>query len=90
MTNLFADDRVNVPLAEQLRPQTPDQLIGQPHSMILWGAPGVGKTTLVRMMATQFSFVFIALSKYSFSSDFLPQHNFQTRKLTILGQVLHG
>lgn len=68
------------PLAEQLRPQTPDDVIGQqhllgpgkplrlafqsgqPHSMILWGPPGVGKTTLARMMATQFSCEFIALS----------------------------
>jgi hypothetical protein len=68
------------PLAEQLRPQTPDEVIGQqhllgpgkplrlafesgqPHSMILWGPPGVGKTTLARMMATQFECEFIALS----------------------------
>lgn len=35
---------------------------GQPHSMILWGPPGVGKTTLARMMATQFNCEFIALS----------------------------
>ena len=35
---------------------------GQPHSMILWGPPGVGKTTLARMMATQFQCEFIALS----------------------------
>ncbi|MGB4911920.1 MAG: replication-associated recombination protein A [Candidatus Dechloromonas phosphoritropha] len=70
----------NAPLAEQLRPQTPDEVIGQqhllgpgkplrlafdsgqPHSMILWGPPGVGKTTLARMMATQFQCEFIALS----------------------------
>ena len=68
------------PLAEQLRPKAPDEVIGQqhllgpgkplrlafasgqPHSMILWGPPGVGKTTLARMMATQFSCEFIALS----------------------------
>jgi putative ATPase len=70
----------HAPLAEQLRPQTPDDVIGQqhllgpgmplrlafesgqPHSMILWGPPGVGKTTLARMMATQFKCEFIALS----------------------------
>ena len=74
------DERQHAPLAERLRPQTPDEVIGQqhllgpgkplrlafesgqPHSMILWGPPGVGKTTLARMMATQFRCEFIALS----------------------------
>ena len=82
MSDLFSapSDKANAPLAEQLRPQTPDEVIGQqhllgpgkplrlafasgqPHSMILWGPPGVGKTTLARMMATQFQCEFIALS----------------------------
>ncbi len=75
-----ADEDRHAPLAEQLRPRTPDEVIGQqhllgpgkplrlafesgqPHSMILWGPPGVGKTTLARMMATQFQCEFIALS----------------------------
>lgn len=35
---------------------------GQPHSMILWGPPGVGKTTLARLMANTFECEFIALS----------------------------
>ncbi|MBI3141045.1 MAG: replication-associated recombination protein A [Rhodocyclales bacterium] len=34
----------------------------QPHSMILWGPPGVGKTTLARLMAQAFDAEFIALS----------------------------
>ena len=34
----------------------------QPHSMILWGPPGVGKTTLARLMADAFDAEFIALS----------------------------
>lgn len=82
MSDLFSTAEVDrsAPLAEQLRPQTPDEVIGQqhllgpgkplrlafasgqPHSMILWGPPGVGKTTLARMMATQFNCEFIALS----------------------------
>ncbi|GAB1367945.1 replication-associated recombination protein A [Azonexus hydrophilus] len=82
MSDLFsaAAPGDSVPLAERLRPQTPDEVIGQqhllgpgkplrlafaagqPHSMILWGPPGVGKTTLARMMATQFDCEFIALS----------------------------
>ena len=79
--DLFAaSEPRHAPLAEQLRPRTPDEVIGQqhllgpgkplrlafasgePHSMILWGPPGVGKTTLARMMATQFRCEFIALS----------------------------
>jgi putative ATPase len=70
----------NTPLAERLRPETLDEVIGQqhllgsgkplrvafesgqPHSMILWGPPGVGKTTLARLMADAFEAEFIALS----------------------------
>ena len=68
------------PLAERLRPQLIDEVIGQsallgpgrplrrafesgtPHSMVLWGPPGVGKTTLARLTATAFNHEFIALS----------------------------
>jgi len=35
---------------------------GKPHSMILWGPPGVGKTTLARLMAQAFDAEFIAIS----------------------------
>lgn len=35
---------------------------GKPHSMILWGPPGVGKTTIARLMAHAFEADFIALS----------------------------
>jgi putative ATPase len=70
----------SAPLAERLRPQTLDEVIGQqhllgpgkplrvafesgkPHSMILWGPPGVGKTTLARLMAKGFKSDFIAIS----------------------------
>ncbi|KAF1041810.1 MAG: Replication-associated recombination protein A [Herbaspirillum frisingense] len=69
-----------IPLAERMRPQSFDDVIGQqhvlgpgkplrvafesgePHSMILWGPPGVGKTTLARLMADSFHAEFMALS----------------------------
>jgi putative ATPase len=35
---------------------------GKPHSMILWGPPGVGKTTLARLSAKAFDREFIAIS----------------------------
>jgi putative ATPase len=34
----------------------------KPHSMILWGPPGSGKTTLARLMASAFDAEFVALS----------------------------
>ena len=76
----MATNPASIPLAERLRPQTLDEVIGQqhllgagkplrvafesgePHSMILWGPPGVGKTTLARLMADSFNAEFIALS----------------------------
>lgn len=48
-----------------LAPGKPLQLAlasGQPHSMILWGPPGVGKTTLARLFANTFEAEFIPLS----------------------------
>ncbi len=35
---------------------------GQPHSCILWGPPGVGKTTIARLMANAFEAQFITIS----------------------------
>src|SRR4026208_589631 len=35
---------------------------GKPHSMILWGPPGSGKTTLARVMADAFNADFVAIS----------------------------
>ena len=35
---------------------------GQPHSCILWGPPGVGKTTIARLMASSFDAHFISIS----------------------------
>ncbi|UOD51378.1 replication-associated recombination protein A [Orrella daihaiensis] len=79
MADLFSREP-KAPLAEQMRPRTLDDVVGQqhligpgkplriafeagePHSMILWGPPGVGKTTLARLMADLFDCAFIAIS----------------------------
>lgn len=72
-----------IPLAERLRPQTLNDLVGQEHlssqesvlqkaiskgkvpSMILWGPPGVGKTTLANIIATTFNSAYFQLSAIS-------------------------
>lgn len=68
------------PLAEELRPKTLDEYLGQQHligkgailrnaiesgnipSMILWGPPGVGKTTLANIIAERMDMSFFSLS----------------------------
>ena len=74
---------MNLPLAERLRPQTLDDLIGQQHltgkgsilrtaienkkipSLILWGPPGVGKTTIAGIIANTLQQPFYTLSAIS-------------------------
>lgn len=63
---------------------------GKPHSMILWGPPGVGKTTLARLTATAFGYEFISLSavfsgvKEIRASMERAEHNLALGKKTIL------
>ena len=68
-TNSSTDHNLEAPLADKMRPQSLDEVIGQHHllgegaplqnmissgifsSLILWGPPGVGKTTIARLLA---------------------------------------
>ncbi|NIJ19162.1 putative ATPase [Sphingomonas naasensis] len=68
------------PLADRLRPQQLDQVVGQEHltgpegaigrmvvagklsSIILWGPPGTGKTTIARLLADAVGLRFVAIS----------------------------
>lgn len=74
---------IPAPLAERLRPETLDQLVGQKHlsgkgsilrtaleqgkmpSMILWGPPGTGKTTIANIIAHSLKSPFYTLSAIS-------------------------
>jgi putative ATPase len=73
----------SIPLAERLRPESLDQLVGQQHlagkgsilrssieqgkvpSMILWGPPGTGKTTIANIIAHSLQLPFFTLSAIS-------------------------
>ena len=79
MTGLF-ESQAPRPLADRLRPQALDEVVGQNHllgpegpigrmvrsgrlaSLVLWGPPGCGKTTIARLLAAETELEFEPLS----------------------------
>ncbi|MFK4057221.1 replication-associated recombination protein A [Brevundimonas sp. NPDC046655] len=83
MSDLFEASGIHAPdapLADRLRPQTLEQVVGQDHllgeggpirrmikagrlgSMILWGPPGTGKTTIARLLAKAAGYEYQSIS----------------------------
>ncbi len=76
-------ERPASPLAERMRPQRLEDVVGQEHltgadavlknmmdrgkipSMILWGPPGIGKTTLAKVISNELKVPFFTLSAVS-------------------------
>lgn len=102
-SSLFATAH-QAPLAEQLRPQSLAEVIGQEHltgeggvlsrmvanrhmqSIILWGPPGCGKTTIARLLADEAGYVLQQVSAVQSGVSDLKLHFEEARQRAITGQ----
>ena len=102
-------DSSQKPLAERIRPQTLNDLIGQEHlvgengvlrraiesgsipSMILWGPPGVGKTTIANIIANAVKAPFFTLSAISSGvkevREVIQRAKFQTNTILFIDEI---
>ncbi len=94
----------SVPLAERLRPQSLDEVIGQEHltgaeglltrmvsagklqSIILWGPPGCGKTTIARLLADAAGYELVQVSAVASGVADLKKHFDEARERGQMGK----
>ncbi|CAN5783653.1 replication-associated recombination protein A [soil metagenome] len=99
----------NTPLAERMRPNTLDELVGQEHliskgsilrtaiengnipSMLFWGPPGVGKTTIANIIAHALHVPFYQLSAISSGvkdvREVIEQAKQQTKAILFIDEI---
>jgi putative ATPase len=101
--SLFSTNQ-RMPLAEQLRPHTLAEVIGQEHltaasgvlgkmlaarslqSIILWGPPGCGKTTIARLIAQEAGYDFEQVSAVASGVTDLKKHFEVAREKQLMGK----
>ncbi len=92
------------PLAERLRPQSLEEVIGQEHvtgpegaltrmlaggvlhSIILWGPPGCGKTTIAKLLADAVGWRMQMVSAVASGVNDLKKHFDEAREAAVMGQ----